>query len=95
VASLFALLVCADFAHAQKLAPDSPEAWYDLAGLKANLGKAKEALPVLVKALELSAVRRQRDSKALDLANAARGDERFASLRQTPEFQRLVPPKQP
>jgi len=77
-----------------KLAPDSPEAWYDLAGLKANLGKGQEALPALVKALELRAARLQRDTQAPGLANAARGDERFASLRATPEFQRLVPPKQ-
>jgi tetratricopeptide (TPR) repeat protein len=76
-----------------KATPESPEAWYDLAGLKASLGKANDAMPALTKALELSAARRQRDTKALDLAVAARGDERFASLRQTPEFQRLVPPK--
>jgi tetratricopeptide (TPR) repeat protein len=76
-----------------KTSPDSPEAWYDLAGFKANLGKSAEAIPALTKALDLSAARLQTNAKALDLANAARSDERFARLRQTPEFQKLVPPK--
>ncbi len=73
-----------------KAASDSPEAWYDLAGTKAELGKREEALPALVKALELSAARLHRDPKALDLAKTAQRDARFAGLRQTPEYQRLV-----
>jgi len=76
-----------------QVAPESPEAWYDLAGLEANLGKSNQALPALVKALELSAARHQKDSKALNLSDAARGDGRFASLRETAEFKRLVPTK--
>jgi tetratricopeptide (TPR) repeat protein len=78
-----------------KISPESPEAWYDLAGFKANLGKSGEAMPALTKALDLSAARLQTNAKALDLANAARSDERFARLRQTPEFQKLLPTKQP
>jgi tetratricopeptide (TPR) repeat protein len=78
-----------------KISPESPEAWYDLAGFKANLGKSAEAMPALSKALDLSAARLQTNTKALDLANAARSDERFARLRQTPEFQKLLPTHQP
>jgi tetratricopeptide (TPR) repeat protein len=78
-----------------KVSPESPEAWYDLAGFKANLGKNGEAIPALTKALDLSAARRQTNTTALDLAMAARNDERFARLRQTPEFQNLVPTNQP
>ena len=74
-----------------KLSPDSPEAWYDLAGIKANLGKNAEALPALSNALDLSAVRLQKNPKALDLASAARNDERFSRLKQTPQFQQLLP----
>src|SRR5262249_51242342 len=76
-----------------KLSPDSPEAWYDLAGIKANLGKNTEALPALSNALDLSAVRLQKNPKALDLASAARNDERFSRLRQTAQFQLLLPAK--
>ncbi|HTL58326.1 MAG TPA: DUF2723 domain-containing protein [Candidatus Limnocylindrales bacterium] len=76
-----------------KLSPDSPEAWYDLAGIKANLGKNTEALPALSNALDLSATRLQKNPKALDLASAARNDERFSKLKQTPQFQQLLPAK--
>jgi tetratricopeptide (TPR) repeat protein len=76
-----------------KISPDSPEAWYDLAALKANLGKNAEALPALTRALELNAQRLQRDPKAPDLATNARQEARFAPLRTTPEFQKLLPTK--
>jgi tetratricopeptide (TPR) repeat protein len=76
-----------------KVSPESPEAWYDLAALKANLRKSSDALPALAQALDLSAKRIQKDPKARDLVTDARKDERFTLLRQTPEFQKLVPPK--
>ena len=76
-----------------KISPDSPEAWYDLAAMKANLGKNAEALPALTRCLELSAQRLQRDPKARDLSNDARQEVRFTSLRTNPEFQKLVAPK--
>jgi tetratricopeptide (TPR) repeat protein len=75
-----------------KLSPDSPEAWYDLAGLKANLRKNQDALPALAKAIQLSTRRLQRDPKAKDLVVEARKDERFTSLHSLPEYQKLVPP---
>ena len=76
-----------------KLMPDSPEAWYDLAALDANIGKQTEALTALRQALDLSAKRLQRDPKAQNLVNNARTEKRFDMLRQLPEFQKLVPPK--
>jgi tetratricopeptide (TPR) repeat protein len=76
-----------------KVSPESPEAWYDLAALKANVGKNAEALPALKRALELSAQRLQRDPKARDLSTDARQEARFTALRAMPEFQKLVPPK--
>jgi tetratricopeptide (TPR) repeat protein len=76
-----------------KVSPQSPEAWYDLAAFKANLSKNSEALPALSNALSLSAKRLQREPKARDLITEARTDGRFTTLRQTPEFQKLVPPK--
>jgi tetratricopeptide (TPR) repeat protein len=76
-----------------KRAPDLPEAWYDLAGLKARLNKTQEALTALRKAVELGEKRRQREPKARDMAAEAQKDPQFAALRQSPEFQKMIPPK--
>jgi predicted Zn-dependent protease len=76
-----------------KLSPDSPEAWYDLAAMKANLGKNVEALPALTRCLELSGQRLQQNPRARDLSNDARQEVRFTALRATPEFQKLLPQK--
>jgi tetratricopeptide (TPR) repeat protein len=73
-----------------KLSPDSPEAWYDLAAMKANLRKDKEAFPALSRALALNAKRLQENPKAQNLLMAMSNDNRFAFIRQTPEFQKLV-----
>jgi TPR repeat protein/WD40 repeat protein len=73
-----------------KVMPGSPEAWYDLAALKSNIGKPGEALAALRQALELSAKRLQLNPKAQDLLANARKEERFTPLRQLPEFQKLV-----
>jgi thioredoxin-like negative regulator of GroEL len=75
-----------------KLMPANPEAWYDLAVLKAGVGKSAEALSALRQALDLSAKRLQRDPKARDLLASARKEERFGTMRQTPEFKKMVPP---
>lgn len=75
-----------------KIMPDKPEAWYDLAAFKANAGKTGEAIPALRQALELNAKRLLADPKARDLLASARTDEHFHSLRQSAEFQKLVPP---
>jgi beta-lactamase regulating signal transducer with metallopeptidase domain/tetratricopeptide (TPR) repeat protein len=74
-----------------KVTPSKAEPWYDLAAVKASLKKSSEALAALKQALELSATRLQADPKARDLRADARKDARFDTLRQTPEFQRLVP----
>ncbi|MGA2656972.1 MAG: DUF2723 domain-containing protein [Verrucomicrobiota bacterium] len=78
-----------------KIEPSNPEAWFDLAALKANLGKSAESLAPLKKALDLSAERLKREPKALNLLEQTRKDARFNALRQTPEFQKLVPPIEP
>jgi tetratricopeptide (TPR) repeat protein len=79
----------------QKLAaltPSQPEPWYDLAALKAILGKKDESLQDLRTALDLSAKRRQSNPAAPDLMATSRLDGRFDSLRALPEFQKIVPP---
>jgi len=75
-----------------KIMPTNPEVWYDLAVVEAGLGKPTEALSALRQAVDLNAKRLQRDPKARDLVASARKEEHFASLRQLPEFKKLVPP---
>jgi len=74
------------------LTPFQPEPWYDLAALKAILGKKTESLQDLRTALDLSAKRRLSNPAAPDLMATSRTDERFDSLRALPEFQKIVPP---
>jgi tetratricopeptide (TPR) repeat protein len=76
-----------------KLSPESPEAWYDLAAMKANLRKDKEALPALARALELNAERLKKNPAASNLIQNVQSDARFAPLRQLPEYQRMVSAK--
>ena len=72
------------------LAPNAPEAWYDLAALEATLGKSAQALKDLRQACDLSNQRLKQDPKARDLVAEAKDDGRFATLRQTPEFKQIV-----
>jgi Flp pilus assembly protein TadD len=73
-----------------KLAPENPEAWYDLATTQAQLGKSNEALQSLAKALNLSGQRLGKQPKAPDLRSNAATNPSFASLYNRPEFQKLV-----
>ncbi|MGI8964718.1 MAG: tetratricopeptide repeat protein, partial [Limisphaerales bacterium] len=76
-----------------KLVPDNPEAWYDLAGLEAIMGKTPAALEGLQKAIQLSNARLAQNPKSKNLAQEALNDARFATLRQNPDFQKIVSQK--
>ena len=76
-----------------KFTPQNPEASYDLARLKLILGKTAESLQILSRALDLSAKRLQSDPNASNLLENARNDPTFNTLRQLPEFKKLVPPQ--
>jgi tetratricopeptide (TPR) repeat protein len=78
-----------------KVAPDSPEAWFDLAAMRSILGKSSESLQALRQALKLSAERRARDPKAKDLLAELQHDARFNAIRNLPEFRALTAGKQP
>jgi tetratricopeptide (TPR) repeat protein len=71
--------------------PGEPEIWYDLAAIRASTGKQDESLKSLAQALDLSAKRRMTNPQARDLLSETRKDVRFNPVRQSPEFQKLVP----
>jgi tetratricopeptide (TPR) repeat protein len=73
-----------------RLAPGSPEAWYDLAASHATMGQNAPAIDVLKKALELNASRLSKDSNATDIRLTLKGDARFAKLRETAEYKAIV-----
>lgn len=73
-----------------KLAPNEPEAWYNLAASKAALNKPQDALTNLKQALELNARRMTQNKAAPDLRVEAERDPRFVSLKGLPEFQKLI-----
>jgi tetratricopeptide (TPR) repeat protein len=75
-----------------KIIPNQPEPWYDLAALKAVIGKNEEALQDLHRSLDLSAARLKTNSAARDLLAEARKDQRFNSLHNLPDFQKLIAP---
>jgi thioredoxin-like negative regulator of GroEL len=74
-----------------KVSPESPEAFYDLAAMKASEGKNPEAMAALTRCLELTGQRLKRDPHTVDLSNNARLEARFSALRNTPEFKKLLP----
>ena len=74
------------------LIPDQPEPWYDIAALNVVLGKPDQGLQNLRKSLDLSAQRIKGNPTARDLLAEVRKDVRFDSVRNRPEFQKIVPP---
>jgi Flp pilus assembly protein TadD len=73
-----------------EVSPNSPEAWYDLAAVKAATGKAAEALPALRRAFELADRRLKTNAAARNLRTEAGKDPRFDALRQSPEFKQIM-----
>jgi tetratricopeptide (TPR) repeat protein len=74
------------------IVPDQPEPWYDIAALNVIMGKPDQGLQNLSKSLDLSARRIKSNPTARDLVAEARKDPRFDSVRNRPEFQKIVPP---
>jgi tetratricopeptide (TPR) repeat protein len=72
------------------LAPDSPEAWYDLAASHASMGQNSQALDALKKALDLNAKRVAQNPKTNDIRTTLTSDPRFTKLRETPEYKALL-----
>jgi tetratricopeptide (TPR) repeat protein len=73
-----------------RLTPESPEAWYDLASTRSIIGKAKESIEALTRAMELSDARRAQNSAARDLRADVQTNQSFQPVRNLPEFQQAV-----
>ncbi len=70
--------------------PQDPEAWFDLAGVQVILGNQTQSISSLRRALTESARRRATNPNARNLFTDATNDARFAALRQTPAFQKML-----
>ncbi len=74
-----------------QVAPSSAEAWYDYAGVLSVLKKQVPAINALSNALRISDTRRAANSSAKDLRAIAKSDNRFNTLHDLPEWNKLVP----
>jgi len=70
--------------------PNSPEVWFDLAGVQALQQKETQAIDSLRLALNASAKRLAKDSNAPNLHSNAMVDSRLNNIRQSPAFQQLI-----
>ena len=73
--------------------PVRPEAYYDLAALKAMLGKTTEALDNLRIAMDLNAKRLKATPRPAIWPSPTAPTRVSTALRNLPEFQKIVPPK--
>jgi thioredoxin-like negative regulator of GroEL len=72
--------------------PTAPETWYDLSRLEIMLGKRDDGLQDLATSISLSDQRLKTNPQALNIRDQARNEAGFNAVRNTPEFQKLVPP---
>ena len=72
----------------------SPEAWYDLARVEAHLGENDAVIPSLQTAINLSDLRLQTNSEALNIRNVVRQNttDFDPTLRSSPDFEKLISP---
>jgi tetratricopeptide (TPR) repeat protein len=68
----------------------TPEAWLDYAAAQAVQGKQPQAVVSLGQALAMSSARLKTNPKAENLSKGIATDARFASLRDNPDFKRLL-----
>jgi thioredoxin-like negative regulator of GroEL len=73
------------------LMAESPEAWFDLAGVQAMTGKPDDALKSLEQAVKFNAQRREQQPGARDLIPMVQGDPRFNAIRSHPTYLKLIP----
>jgi Tfp pilus assembly protein PilF len=72
------------------LAPNIPEAHYDLAAMEAVHGETAAAIEQLRTALQLSTAQRKTNPSAKNLLLTNLSDRRFDRLRNLPEYQKII-----
>ena len=82
--------VASTLAKYVKLAPDQPDAWYNLAKTEAILGKPTEALDHLTQAMKLNSQFLAKNVGWHDLRPEAQKETAFASLRGMSNYQALL-----
>ncbi len=73
-----------------KATPESPEAWYDLAAIRATFGKTQECFSALKQSLDFNASRLATNRSARDLKTELANDHRFDLFRNLPEFKQIA-----
>jgi thioredoxin-like negative regulator of GroEL len=73
-----------------RMAPNSPEAWFDLAGVQAVLNHSTQAVASLEESLKQNSQRRKQQPTAPDLLTNALVDEKLNPIRQLPGFQHVI-----
>ena len=98
VANLY--LRMGDFAKSEEaikrltqLAPNSSEAWYNLALVQTTRGETADAVASIKKALDLNSEELKQNPKMINLRENLYQNPGFGVLRQTPEFKAVFPAK--
>jgi tetratricopeptide (TPR) repeat protein len=73
-----------------KAAPDSPEAWYDLAALRASLNKPGLALDALERCVIVNNRRQKLNPNSRNLVPEIIKDPRFEAIRNSTQFRKIV-----
>ena len=81
--------------HYARLLGEQPEAWFDLAAMQAILNKKSEAIASLKSALLFEVKRRGKAAPGSppsqhNLLDLAKSDQRFAPMRESPEFKAML-----
>jgi predicted Zn-dependent protease len=76
-----------------KVAPELPESWYNLAGLKTVLGKQAEALAALSNSIARNTKRLALDPKSHDIRAEIAKDSHFNALHGNADYERLTATK--
>jgi hypothetical protein len=73
-----------------QLVPENPEAWLDLAGLRALLGKTDLCFDALDRCVKLSNQRLKAEPASRNLAKEVLTDSRFGAVKSLPRFQQII-----
>jgi predicted Zn-dependent protease len=81
------------FQRLVQMAPNSSEAWFNLALVQASRGEIAQAVAALKKVLALNPAEMKQNPKMINLRDRLYNDPTLERLRQTPEFKAAFPAK--